>query len=192
MLLIVLVLKEYLARRISVLSRRSGSCALEGDAWHHRCDALTSAAAATGISIALIGGPAYASADDWGALVACILIVINAARILLHSFHENIDGRVDNQIDRTIRLCSTEFEDVRDIEKCRIRKSGSFYFAEVHVQIDPDCTKAVGHEIAHQFKARLSQNIPNLQEIVTHIEPYTPDHSRQNQNQASTHDLPDP
>ena len=35
------------------------SKALQADAWHHRSDALTSLAAAVGISAALIGGPAW-------------------------------------------------------------------------------------------------------------------------------------
>jgi hypothetical protein len=35
------------------------------NAWHHRSDSLTSAAAFIGISIALIGGPGYEPADDW-------------------------------------------------------------------------------------------------------------------------------
>jgi cation diffusion facilitator family transporter len=42
--------------------------AVQTDAWHHRADALTSAAAFIGISIALIGGEAWRSADAWAAL----------------------------------------------------------------------------------------------------------------------------
>jgi divalent metal cation (Fe/Co/Zn/Cd) transporter len=47
---------------------------LRDDAWHHRSDAITSVAAFLGISIALILGNGYESADDWAAL--CIWIHI--------------------------------------------------------------------------------------------------------------------
>ena len=172
-LLIIVVTKEFLARRISALSNLSDSRALEGDVWHHRSDAMTSAAAALGITIALIGGPQYAAADDWGALVACVIIVFNGWRIISRSFHENIDGRIDAGIEQDIRRCSTYVEGICEIEKCRVRKSGIFYFAEVHVQVTPHCSVIVGHEIAHQFKERVINQMPHFQDIVIHIEPYT-------------------
>ena len=171
-LLAVVATKEILARRISGLAKESDSRALEGDAWHHRSDAMTSVAVAIGISIALIGGEEFAVADDWGALIACAIIVFNSGRIISRSLHENIDGRVDAGIDEDIRHISTGVEGVCIIEKCRVRKSGTFYFAEVHVQVDPHCSVTVGHEIAHQFKERVTKEMPNLKDIVIHIEPF--------------------
>lgn len=170
----VVVVKEVLARRISVLSSEAESRALEGDAWHHRSDAMTSGAAAIGITIALIGGPEYAVADDWAALVACAIICFNGGRIVKRSLDENLDARVDTEIVQTIRGHAAEVEGARAIEKCRVRKSGSFYFTEIHVQVDPTCSVKVGHDIAHQVKSRLASEMPNLQEVVVHIEPYTP------------------
>ncbi len=171
-LLLVVATKEILARKISTLSKKSDSCALEGDAWHHRSDAITSAAAAVGIGVALIGGEAYASADDWGALIACSVIIFNGGRIITKSIHENIDGHIDHGVDQEIRDHSDHIEGIHFIEKCRIRKSGTFYFAEVHVQVDPDCSVTHGHEISHQFKERVLQSMPKIQDIVVHIEPF--------------------
>ena len=44
------------------------SSAVRADAWHHRSDAITSVAAAIGISMALIGGEKFAWADDVAAI----------------------------------------------------------------------------------------------------------------------------
>ena len=52
------------------------------DAWHHRSDAITSAAAALGISIALVGGERYAAADEWAAMFAAVIIALNGWRLL--------------------------------------------------------------------------------------------------------------
>ncbi len=171
-LLAVVFAKAMLAKRVSTLSKQSKSCALEGDAWHHHSDAMTSAGAAVGISIALLGGPEYAAADDWGALIACAVIVFNGFRIISRSFHENIDGYVDDGIVGELRRCSSEIAEIRVIEKCRVRKSGTFYFAEVHLQVDPDCSVRVGHKIAHQFKKLAMGQIPVLKDISIHLEPY--------------------
>lgn len=172
-LLAVVATKEILARRISRLSEQSDSRALEGDAWHHRADAMTSAATAIGITVALIGGSQYAAADDWAALAACGIIVFNGCRIIQRSFHENIDGRIDGQINEDIRNFSSDVEGVYAIEKCLIRKSGIFYFAEVHLQVDPHCSVTIGHTIAHQFKERVILHIPAIRDIVIHVEPYS-------------------
>ena len=52
---------------------------MKADAWHHRSDSLTSIAAFIGISVALVAGEGYESADDWAALFACAVVAFNAA-----------------------------------------------------------------------------------------------------------------
>jgi divalent metal cation (Fe/Co/Zn/Cd) transporter len=74
--------KRILSRKIDALGRDNDSRALEGDAWHHLSDAITCAAAAIGISIALIGGPGWEAADDYAALFACAIIVLNVSLIV--------------------------------------------------------------------------------------------------------------
>src|SRR5436309_14679699 len=64
-LIVVIVVKEFLFRYVNRIGRDVESTAVQTDAWHHRSDALTSAAAFIGISLALIGGKRWQSADDW-------------------------------------------------------------------------------------------------------------------------------
>ena len=66
-LIIVIIVKEFLFRSVIRLGKDVASTAVQTDAWHHRSDALTSAAAFIGISIALIGGAGWESAR-WAAL----------------------------------------------------------------------------------------------------------------------------
>src|SRR5262249_3194335 len=70
----VIAIKLALGRWVSMIGDELGSTALASDAWHHRSDALTSVAAFIGISIGLVGGPGYEPADDYAALVACVVI----------------------------------------------------------------------------------------------------------------------
>jgi divalent metal cation (Fe/Co/Zn/Cd) transporter len=69
----VLVIKEMLFRHVRVVGKSIGSSAVKSDAWHPRSDALTSAFAFTGISIALLGGPGWEPADGWAAICAALL-----------------------------------------------------------------------------------------------------------------------
>ena len=170
-LLGVVVAKELLSRRIGAYAADSDSRALEGDAWHHRSDALTSGAAAIGISIALIGGPAYAVADDWAALVACLIIFLNGGRIISRSLHDTLDGRVETGIADSIHEVAGAISGVSKTEKCLLRKSGTRYFAELHVQVDGGLPVQEGHAIGHAVKEHLLARFPELLDVVIHLEP---------------------
>ena len=65
-LIVVIVIKETLFRYVNRIGRDVESTAVQTDAWHHRSDALTSAAAFIGISAALIGGKALAECGRLG------------------------------------------------------------------------------------------------------------------------------
>lgn len=172
-LLLVVIAKESMAKKI--LAQASGdldSRALEGDAWHHRSDAITSGAAAVGIGVALIGGEGWEMADDWGALLACIVIVANGIRIFKISLHDILDGRVDNDIVSALRVEAERDTNIYCVEKCRLRKSGIGYFAEIHLEVDESMTVRVAHALGHSVKDRLQEVFPRLIDIVVHVEPH--------------------
>jgi divalent metal cation (Fe/Co/Zn/Cd) transporter len=68
----IILWKEYSFRLVMKRSIETNSSSLKADAWHHRSDAITSVAAFTGISIALLMG-GYESADDWACLLRVLL-----------------------------------------------------------------------------------------------------------------------
>src|SRR5206468_2875796 len=90
-LIVVIVVKEILFRYVNRVGRNVQSTAVQTDAWHHRSDALTSAAAFIGITAALIGGRRWQSADDWAAIFACVVIAANGIRLMRPAFYEIMD-----------------------------------------------------------------------------------------------------
>jgi cation diffusion facilitator family transporter len=81
-LVVVVAIKELLFRMVNRLGRNANSTAIQTDAWHHRTDAFTSIAAFIGISIALLGGPRWQSADAWAALFASVVNWHNVRRLI--------------------------------------------------------------------------------------------------------------
>src|SRR5699024_1712788 len=86
-----IIIKESLSRYVSGVGESVESRAIQADAFHHRSDAITSAAAFIGISVALIGGKGYEVADDWAALVASAIILYNAWHIARPALGELMD-----------------------------------------------------------------------------------------------------
>jgi cation diffusion facilitator family transporter len=170
-LLGVVFVKEFLSRKVLSASAAVDSTALKGDAWHHRSDAITSGAAALGITIALIGGPGYESADDWAALAACVVIVTNGFLVLKGSLHDVLDGSVSSDLRKSIDAAAGCTPGVESVEPSRIRKSGISLFVEIHVRVPPGITVLEGHKISHDVKDRLLAHHSRIQDVIVHIEP---------------------
>jgi cation diffusion facilitator family transporter len=170
-LLLVIAVKESLFRTVLAQSDSLGSAALHSDAWHHRADAITSAAAFVGISVALIGGPGYESADDYGALLACGIITFNGIRILGPAINEAMDMAPPPEVEAAVRESATLAQGVRGVEKCKVRKMGVEFYVDIHVLVDGELTVREGHTIAHAVKDTVRGKMPAIADVLVHIEP---------------------
>lgn len=147
------------------------STAVKGDAWHHRSDAITSAAAFIGISIALIGGKGYESADDWAALLACGIIAFNGSRIFRAALDEIMDAAVPAEIQATVRQETGIIPGVVSIDQCRIRKSGLGLFIDLQVRVNGDLTVRQADAIAEDVSNRLKSTHLSVGGAMVHVEP---------------------
>lgn len=171
-LVVVVVIKEVLFRRVSRSARELGSQAVAADAWHHRADAITSAAAFVGISIALLGGPGWEMADDWAALLASLIILYNGAQIIRPALAELMDQSPDAAVFRSVEAAAQEVEGVLATEKLRIRKSGTKYLLELHVQANPALSLHDAHILSGKVKSRIRSAEPRVANVLVHMEPF--------------------
>lgn len=169
-LVLVILTKEILFRFVIRTGTEARSTAISADAWHHRSDAITSAAAFIGISIALVGGERFATADDWAALGACGLIAFNGVRMFIPALYEIMDT-AHTELEAEIRSNAASVPGVAEIETCRIRKMGLAFYIDLHVRVDGNLSVRTGHEIAHAVKNRLRASNPAVADVLVHIEP---------------------
>lgn len=171
-LIVVFITKELLFRYVYQIGLKVDSTAVKTDAWHHRSDALTSAAAFIGISIALIGGSGYESADDWAALCASGIIAFNAYRLFRPALAELMDTAPPNKLELDIRKIASTVEGVKSLDKCFVRKVGFEYYVDLHVVVDGNIPVREGHKIAHKVKKTIRASNKNIADILIHIEPF--------------------
>jgi cation diffusion facilitator family transporter len=167
----IIIWKEYSFRVVMKRSKETNSSSLKADAWHHRSDALTSIAAFIGISIALILGKGFESADDWAALFAAFFILYNSYLIFRPALGEIMDEHLYDDLVEEIRQVSHHVEGVIDTEKCFIRKAGMKYHVDLHARVSGAISVREGHDISHRLKDTLKEEIPKLGQILIHIEP---------------------
>ncbi|PWA05431.1 cation diffusion facilitator family transporter [Flavobacterium psychrotolerans] len=167
----IIIWKEYSFRLVMKRSVESNSSSLKADAWHHRSDAITSVAAFIGISIALILGKGYESADDWAALFAAGFILYNSYLIFRPALGEIMDEHLYDDLVIEIRKISHQVEGIVDTEKCFIRKAGMKYHVDLHAIVDGKISVKEGHDLSHKLKDTLRDEIPELGHVLIHIEP---------------------
>jgi len=172
-LIVVIVVKEILFRYVNRIGRHVESKAVHTDAWHHRSDALNSTAAFIGISIALIGGEAWQSADDWAALFACAVIAANGIRLLRPAFFEIMDTAPRGEIVDLVAKAAASVPGVVAIDKNIVRKMGLSFYVDLHVKVDGNISVREGHHIAHEVKRAIQESDPRIADVLIHIEPAT-------------------
>lgn len=168
---LIIVWKEISYRVVIRKSQEINSTSLKADAWHHRSDAISSVMAFIGISIALLMGKGYETADDWAALFASFFILYNSYLILRPALGEMMDEQLYDQLIQEIRNESLKVEGVVGTEKCFIRKAGMKFHVDLHATVDGTISVKEGHNIAHNLKDALRKEIPQLGHVLIHIEP---------------------
>ena len=168
----VIVLKEVLFRRVKAVGREEGSVAVEADAWHHRSDAISSGAAFVGIGLALLGGPRFVAADDWAAIVAAVVILANGVRILRPAIHDLMDRMPGDEIVEPVSSAARSTSGVLAIEKLKVRRTGTGYHIDLHVQADPSLSLHDAHILSGRVKSAIREAVPRVLGVLIHMEPY--------------------
>ena len=173
-LAMVIVVKELLAKRVKAVSDVSGSVVVAADAWHHRADAITSGAAFIGISMALIGGEGWEPADAWAAPVAAAVILINGSLLLRTALRDLMDRAPAPAVLATVSAAALATPGVLAIEKLKIRKSGTAFYVDIHVQADPALSLHDAHILSGMVKTAIRQRVPAAMGVLIHMEPFEP------------------
>jgi cation diffusion facilitator family transporter len=168
----VVAVKWALSHWVHRIGEETGSRAVTADAWHHLSDAITSAAAFVGISIALWGGPGWEAADAWAALAASAVIAFNGVRVLQPAIGDLMDRMPAGPDVERIARAGEAVEGVRAVEKLRVRRLGMDYYVDLHVQADPELPLRDAHTLSGKVKGTIKAAVPGVAGVLVHMEPY--------------------
>ncbi len=167
-----IVVKEWLFQYKSRLGHRISSSSLIADAWHHRADALSSVAVLIGVFLAIVGGPRLHYWDHIAAMVVAIIICCTGLKMLQRTGSELLDQVLTGLPAERIRELARGVEGVTAVEKLFARKSGMELIIDIHIEVAPELSVIEGHDIAMKLKEELMQKIPELSNVMVHVEPY--------------------
>jgi cation diffusion facilitator family transporter len=170
-LLVSIIIKEIIYRYLKHKSKTVKSNAMLAEATHSRSDAITSFMAFVGISISIYAGPRYIAADAYSSIIASVIIAYNSIRIFRPAFAEIMDAAPSHELIEKIKSVAEKVDRVNEVEKCQVRKMGMKYLVDMHVYVNGNLSVTEGHDIAHNVKAAVRTALPEVADVLIHIEP---------------------
>lgn len=145
---------------------RLGSSILEADSKHTRSDVYVSTAVILGFIAINIG---FSIVDPIIAVIIAILIAKMGIDIIKHSSSVLLDSAPLDE--NTIRNIVLSVPKVKDSHKIRSRGLPAHIYIDLHVTLDACNSVDEAHEIAHLVEDELKSSIPEVEDVVVHIDP---------------------
>ena len=169
--IISIVAKEILFRWNIRVGEEIKSSALIANAWEHRSDVISSIAAALAVG-AIIIDPRLSFVDNIGAIIVAVFILKVAWNILSPAFSELTDSGASEKTQKQILKIATDTNCVKEAHAIRTRKTGSSVYVDLHVLVDGNMSVNASHQISEEIQKELMQKMPEIIDVVIHIEPY--------------------
>lgn len=166
-----IVVKELLYRYTIRVGRRVGSAALEANAWHHRSDALSSAATGIGIALAYFLGERWRIADPIAAAAVSVFIFKIGIDLVRNASGDLLDRSLPQQTNRRILDIVCTDPRVGSPHRLRTRRIGSDISIEVHIRVDGRMSVDESHAITKSIETDLREAFGAGTIISIHVEP---------------------
>jgi cation diffusion facilitator family transporter len=147
------------------------SDALTADAWNDAMDTGSATAALIAVGLTLSDAARFYNADRYGGFVVGLIVVSVGVRVARETALQLMDTMPNEGLMRQIRVAAATVPGVRGVEKCFARKTGLRYHVDLHLEVDPEITVRQSHEIAHQVRQRVVEQLDWVADVLVHVEP---------------------
>ena len=153
------------------IATRLSSSALKADALNHMSDTAATSCVLIGTAAIWLKGPAWAPADDIAAVLVGILMILAAGHTIREASSELLDRMPPPEVVEHIRLLAREFPGVLGVDQILGRKTGMHYLIDIHLEVPGEMAVTEAHRLGHQVKDWLMAELPEIRDIIVHIEP---------------------
>lgn len=148
--------------------KKTKSVAITADYAHYAGDVMMNLSVILSLFIGSYFNFRYA--DPIFALLIALYLIFCVRRILKEALKQLIDAELPAEEKQKIADIVLKSPDVSGLHDLRTRSSGTKWFIQLHLEMDPLFTLAKAHAVADQAEKRLTQAFPNA-EIIIHQDP---------------------
>lgn len=171
---ISVLLLESTYRLLMNTAKKQQSSALAADALHYRIDSITSVFATLALILASYAPQFNQLFDHIGAAFIAIFMVIqgvNAARNNMHQILDRIPPK--GYFDR-VRQAAMKVAGIKGTEKIRMQLYGPDAYVGIDIEVDPTLSVQIAHELSQKVRLEIQKEVPQVRDVLVHIEPYYP------------------
>lgn len=172
MAIISILAKEGLFHYTRIWGERIHSGAVVANAWHHRSDAISSAATLLGIAGAMFLGEKWRILDPIAAIVVSVFVMIMAIRTARPSILELLEVSLPPELASKIKDVIRSTPGVVTYHHFRSRRNGNAIIVDFHIKVLPEISLIRGHEISTNVERRLHEEFGADLMASIHVEPY--------------------
>ncbi len=170
--LLSIVLKEIIYQYTNRKAKQLDSEAMRANAWHHRSDALTSVAAAAGISCAIFCGEKWVVFDPIAAIIVAAFIIKVAFDLMRNALGELMEKSLPDEVENEILDIVRSVPEVSEPHDLCTRRIGNHYAIELHILMDGNLSLNATHAKATEIEQRLKERYGEETHIAVHVEPF--------------------
>lgn len=168
-IIISIVGKYLLARYLRRIGKKVESAMLTANARNMQNDVIISFSVLTGLVFTFVFKMPVI--DVITALLVSIYIMIVAFRIFMQTNLEMMDGVENEDIYKKIIGAVLSIKGATNPHRIRARKMAHLYVIALDVETDGEISLRKAHDIAHSVEQAIKQAIPNVYDVLVHIEP---------------------
>lgn len=172
--LVSIGLLEASYRAILRSAKKHQSPALAAEAIHYRIDSVAGMLAFFALFCANFVPSLSQIFDHLGGGAIAIFMIIMGGIASKDNLHQIMDRIPDAAYIERIKRAAMRAQGVLGIEKVRARLSGPDAHVDIDVEVEPSMPVKDAHLIAQQVRVEIQKEIPLVQDVIVHIEPYYP------------------
>lgn len=142
------------------------SQALEADGLHYTSDIYSSLVVLFGLVGTKLGFPQF---DGIASIFVAFLILFATYRLSARAVSDLMDT-YPSEIREEISQSLSSFENIKEIEKMRLRKSGPTIFAELTLKTNPFISVSESHELSKEIEKKLKEKFKEI-DVIIHFHP---------------------
>jgi len=153
------------------MAKKLRSSALAADALNHKADVASTSCVLLGTAVVRLAGPEWGVADELAAVLVGILMVVAAGHTIYEASSAMLDEMPPEETVAAIRQLAESYPGIEGVDLIVGRKSGLHYLIDLHLKVADDMQVREAHYLGHQVKDWVMTEMPEIVDIVVHMEP---------------------
>lgn len=167
--LVSIAAKIFLAYYKITVGRRVNSSMLVADGKNMQNDVVISVAVLAGLSASHVF--AMPVLDSITALAVSVWIIRVAFKIFMESNTELMDGLHSTRVYDRVFEAVGQIPEAENPHRVRARHVGHLYVIDLDIEVAPEMSVVEAHEIAQHTEEKIRAVVPNVYDVVVHVEP---------------------